>query len=162
MADNEARTEVIMLSEASASALSKTRKMDIDTRNRETFELLKLGEVIGNLQTDQRKMRLNAEDMRFERDRYKASAASFQEKLVEALNENARLRDLREVLKTLAAQMEEAKGQRESDEHLRLENARLTHELLESRAQAEQMRQAFITIAQSLVDEVRLSKQQSA
>lgn len=162
MVGDDQRKEVIVLSETPASALSHMRQMDVETRGHEAFELLRLGELIGNLQTDQRKMRLDAEDMRFERDRYKASAASFQDKLAEALNENARLRDLREVVKTLTSQMEEAKVQRQGEDHLRLENARLASELLDCRAQAEQMRQAFITIVRNLVDEVRLAKQTAA
>ncbi|NWK96313.1 hypothetical protein DM806_11700 [Sphingobium lactosutens] len=162
MVGNDEPKEVIVLSEVAASSLPKIRQMEIEARGRETFELLKLGDLIANLQKDQRKMRLDAEDMRFERDRYKASAASFQEKLVEALNENARLRDLREILKSLAAQMESAKEQRESEDHLRIENARLVHELEQSRVQAEQMRQAFVDIAQGLVAEVRLARQHAA
>ncbi|WP_336975217.1 hypothetical protein [Sphingobium aromaticiconvertens] len=152
------------------AAISKVRQVGVDTRSREAFELLKLGEAICNLQVDQRKMRLSAEDMRFERDRYKASAAAFQDKLVAALNENARLRDLREVLSALSLERGAALAERD-DERKRLtaaldesevrfakmhqENEHLLGELHEARGQAEGMRQAFIEITRNLIKEAR-------
>ena len=127
--DEIERKDVTMQGETLAiPSLSKVRQVEVDTRSREAFELLKLGEAICNLQVDQRKMRLSAEDMRFERDRYKASAAAFQDKLVAALNENARLRDLREVLGTLSQQKEAAVAQHASAEAERNRLAAALHE----------------------------------
>jgi len=85
-----------------SSSLAKVKNVTSDTRSREAFELLKLGEAICSLQVDQRKMRLSVEDLRFERDRYKSSAAAFQNKLNDALHENSRLRDLRDIMKDIA------------------------------------------------------------
>jgi len=119
------RSDLAMLADRPLDAPPKLKHVGIDTRSREAFELLKLGEAICNLQTDQRKMRLNSDDMRFERDRYKASAASFQDKLTESLKENARLRDLREVLRSLSLQVERTSAtqlQEAQEERIRFEN----------------------------------------
>ena len=155
MAADEQRKEMIVVGELSASASPQMRQIDLDTHSLDAFEMLRLGEVISNLQADQRKMRLAAEDMRFERDRYKASAASFQDKLTEALNENARLRDLRDVMKTLAVQMDEAAQQQSSGDQLRLEMASLEDELEQSKARSEEMRHAFIGITRDLINEIQ-------
>ncbi|WP_156106135.1 hypothetical protein [Sphingobium sp. ba1] len=148
--------------------ISKVKQVGVDTRSREAFELLKLGEAICNLQVDQRKMRLNAEDMRFERDRYKASAAAFQDKLAAALNENGRLRDLREVLATLSIETSAALAERENERarliaaldesEMRLammqqENERLQSELIDSRDKAEVMRQKYIEMTINIIKE---------
>jgi len=129
----------------------KIKMIGVDTRSREAFELLKLGEAICSLQADQRRMRLDADDMRFERDRYKASAAAFQDKLAEALNENARLRDLREVLQTFSHQQAESEGR--IAELLR-DNDRLARDLQEFKVHSERMRYAFIKITCELIAEV--------
>lgn len=158
--DEVERKDVTVRSETSnnPSTVPKMKQVGVDTRSREAFELLKLGEAICNLQVDQRKMRLNAEDMRFERDRYKASAAAFQDKLAVALNENARLRDLREVLRTMSLQNEAAVAQRAQTEgeyvsltsalhasEQRAEDLRLNHEQVTAtlRATEEQLNQAI-------------------
>lgn len=108
--DEVERKDLPANNEGSASPLSmaKAKQVTSDTRSREAFELLKLGEAICSLQVDQRKMRLSVDDIRFERDRYKASAAAFQQKLTDALNENTRLRDLREFLKASSFEDESA------------------------------------------------------
>jgi hypothetical protein len=153
------------------ATISKVKQVGVDTRSREAFELLKLGEAICDLQADQRKMRLSAEDMRFERDRYKASAAAFQDKLAAALNENGRLRDLREVLATLSIETNAALAERENERarliaalnesEMRLammhhENDRLQSELLDSRDQAELMRRKYIEMTIAIIKEAKL------
>jgi len=153
-----------------SAAIAKVKQVEVDTRSREAFELLKLGEAICNLQADQRKMRLNAEDMRFERDRYKASAAAFQDKLAAALNENNRLRDLREVLATLSIETSAALAERESElarlvaalneSDIRLammhqDNERLQTELAASREQAEAIRQEYIKMTIEIIKEAK-------
>ena len=153
-----------------SATIAKVKQVEVDTRSREAFELLKLGEAICNLQADQRKMRLNAEDMRFERDRYKASAAAFQDKLAAALNENNRLRDLREVLATLSIETSAALAERESElarlvaalneSDIRLammhqDNERLQTELAASREQAEAIRQEYIKMTIEIIKEAK-------
>ncbi|MGO4168385.1 hypothetical protein [Novosphingobium sp. YAF33] len=167
--DEVERKDVAMRNEppASPSNPPKMKQVGFDTRSREAFELLKLGEAICNLQVDQRKMRLNAEDMRFERDRYKASAAAFQDKLTAALNENARLRDLREVLKIMSQEKEAAhpaqvEQLRQGNTHL-IATLRATEEQLEqayqeleiAKAHMESMRLAFIELTRNLIAEAK-------
>jgi hypothetical protein len=66
---------------------SPSRHVGVDVRSRDAFELLKLGEAIVNLQSDLRRLQLEKEDLRFDRNRYQASAVQYQEKLLRALNE---------------------------------------------------------------------------
>lgn len=128
-------------------AVAKMKQVGIDTRSREAFELLKIGEAICNLQVDQRRMRMDAEDMRFERDRYKASAAAFQDKLAAALTENNRLRDLREVLRTMSQHKEsDLASQARADD----ERAHLTAALQASEQQAEEVRHAHAQVREQL------------
>lgn len=171
--DEVERTDVAMRNETSTSPsnLPKMKQVGVDTRSREAFELLKLGEAICNLQVDQRKMRLNAEDMRFERDRYKASAAAFQDKLNAALNENTRLRDLREVLKVMSQEKEATQSAQAED--LRHSNAHLTatlraaegqleqayRELENTKAHLESMRLAFIELTRNLIAEAKAANE---
>lgn len=175
--DEVRHKDLAMQSEISATSTNRANmnRVGIDVRSREAFELLKLGEAICNLQVDQRKMRLNAEDMRFERDRYKASAAEFQKKLSAALDENARLRDLREVLKIMSQEKEVAfQGMQAREtaalahaEDLRRNNADLPvilaaieeqleqaqRELDDTKASMEDMRLAFIELTRNLIAE---------
>ena len=72
------------------------RRLEVDVRSRDAFELLKLGEAIVDLQADLRNLRLEKEDLRFERERYKASAADYQGKLISALEELDAARSFRE------------------------------------------------------------------
>jgi len=106
----EDRTKEVIVKELTVPAEPKgatapakeMKRAVVDTRSRQEFEALNLGDALKKLQIEQRMMRLNADDLRFERDRYKASAAAFQEKLSIALDENARLRDVRSLLGVLA------------------------------------------------------------
>ena len=77
------------------------RRLEVDVRSRDAFELLKLGEAIVGLQADLRNLRLEKEDLRFERERYKASAADYQGKLISALEELDAARSFREEAKQL-------------------------------------------------------------
>ncbi len=69
------------------AAGNPSRQVGIDVRSRDAFELLKLGEAIVTLQADLRNLRLEKEDLRFDRNRYQASAAQYQSKLTSALAE---------------------------------------------------------------------------
>jgi hypothetical protein len=64
-----------------------SRQIEVDLHSREAFEMLRLGEAIVSLRGDLRTLRLEKEDLRFDRDRYRASAAQTQSKLVQALRE---------------------------------------------------------------------------
>jgi small-conductance mechanosensitive channel len=135
------RKDVMVRNENPAPTQPNIRQARVDTRSREAFELLKLGEAICKLQVDQRKMLRSTEDMRFERDRFKSSAASFQDKLFEALNENTRLRDLREVLRTLYLQRDK---QAEQSEEWNCERARLTTALDQSEERIKVLRTELV------------------
>lgn len=71
----------------SKAKLATSRRLEVDVRSRGAFELLELGEAIVSIRSDLRDLRLEKDDLRFERDRYKAAAADFQKKLVGALND---------------------------------------------------------------------------
>lgn len=147
-----------------ASASSTTVEIGTDTRSRDAFEILQLGEAVFQLQREQRKLRLAAEEMRFERDRYRASAEAFQGKLAEALAENSRLRDLREALRALAADGSDASERDRLIQSLHNselqrntlqgEHERLLEEMTSSRAQAVQDQQILLDIAQDLISQL--------
>ena len=65
-------------------------------RSRDAFELLELGEAIVSIRSDLRDLRLEKDDLRFERDRYKAAATDFQQKLVGALDDLEKARSFYE------------------------------------------------------------------
>ena len=80
----------------SKAASPAARRIDVDVRSRDAFELLKLGEAIVAIKTDMRSLRLEKEDLRFERDRYKTAATDYQRKLVGALDDLDRARSIGE------------------------------------------------------------------
>ncbi|MET0371464.1 MAG: hypothetical protein ABW039_08820 [Sphingobium sp.] len=81
------------------------RQVEVDLHSREAFEMLGLGEAIVGLKGDLRTLRLEKEDLRFDRDRYRASAAQTQSKLSQALRELDQNRVSREELGQLRGEV---------------------------------------------------------